>query len=449
VQSGERRDSSRGTWRRSWRGRLYSLLLARYRFLDRESCYRELASSTEDPAARFLVALCRHARARVPYYAQLPESAAQGSGWTRVPLLTKDLVRAHFEGLKSTDLESRRWHLNSSGGSLGHPVTLVQDTDFRRWSYATDLYYYREFLGADLDSVSKVVLWGSERDLFGESPGPSTRFAWWLTQTTLLNTFKVAESDFVAYVDRINARRPYFVRGYAGSLYQLARIVRRRNLRLHRPRFVVSSAEVLRPPMRAEIEEAFGARVYDFYGSREVGAMAGECQRGKLHVFTFNNLLEVLAEDGRPAPPGEEGRVVVTNLHNYSMPMIRYEIGDTALRAEGCTCGSRLPALVRIAGRITDHFPTARGDIVHGEYFTHLFYFRDWVAEFQVLQRELNRIEVYWVPLAEIPASEKEDIEAKIRLVMGEECAIDWRRVDEVPRTPEGKLLFTRSLVGG
>jgi phenylacetate-CoA ligase len=166
-----------------------------------------------------------------------------------------------------------------------------------------------------------------------------------------------------------------------------------------------------------------------------------------MHIFEFNNLVEVVDAAGNAVNPGEEGRLIITTLHNYSMPLIRYDIGDTAIAGTTCDCGSTLPTLERVTGRVSDHFLTSTGDIVHGEYFTHLFYFRDWVEEFQVLQTDVDRIEIYYVSSRDPDATDVADIDAKIRLVMGQTCHVEWLRVDEVPRTPQGKTLYTRSLV--
>jgi phenylacetate-CoA ligase len=138
---------------------------------------------------------------------------------------------------------------------------------------------------------------------------------------------------------------------------------------------------------------------------------------------------------------------MVTTLHNLSMPLIRYDIGDTAVLGSACSCGNRLPTLENVTGRITDHFFLRDGTLVHGEYFTHLFYFRDWVAEFQVLQREVDLIEIYFVAQGELVQADRTEIDAKIRMVMGDSCRVEWNEVAEIPRTPHGKLLFTRSLV--
>ena len=430
----------------SLRYRIYRAARRLVTFRQWEAFYREITEQGSDLAHNYLGALLEYASTHVPYYAGLLP-ATDAEAFRRLPILTKERISDNFEELKSDHLYRHKWHLNSSGGSTGRPQTFVQDKVFKQWSLATQTYYYRRFLGMDYPQVPKIVLWGSERDLFNWSQGLKPKLSNWLTQTTFLNSFKITPDTMLEYIHVINKKKPEFVKGYASSLYELAVAARDRNIRLSPPRVVYSSAETLTPFMREVIEDVFQCKVYDFYGSREVGAIAGECRSGSMHIFDFNNLVEVVDVEGNAVSPGEEGRLIITTLHNYSMPLIRYDIGDTAVAGTACDCGSALPTLERITGRVSDHFVTPTGDIVHGEYFTHLFYFRDWVEEFQVLQTDVDRVEVYYVSTRDADPDDAADINAKIRLVMGETCAVEWIKVDEVPRTPQGKMLYTRSLV--
>src|SRR5262249_46143279 len=160
----------------------------------------------------------------------------------------------------------------------------------------------------------------SERDVFGQGESLGTRVYNALTQTTMLNSFRMTEDTMRRYVEVLAHVRPVYVRGYAGSLVELARFAEAEGLRLHRPRFVYSAAEMLRPEMRDQIERGFGAPVFDFYGSREVGALAGEGRDRRLHVFSFFNHVEVVDGHGRPVEGDGEGRVLVTTLRNFAMP---------------------------------------------------------------------------------------------------------------------------------
>ena len=425
----------------------YHAVRSAVRVAPKRGLLHRIRSSGQGADLARLASLLEHARKNVPFYSSAPVNGDDVlATLSRFPVVTKSLLRGNYDRFKSLDLSARKWFVSTSGGSTGEPVTFIQDRDFMDWRIATEAFYYAQFLRQEFNATPIVVLWGSERDLF-------SRFSWkarlwsWTTQTTFLNSFRMTPADMLRYVAIINRRRPVLVRGYAGSLYELARFVKMRGLRLYRPDAVYSSAETLSQPMRHVIEEVFGAPVFDYYGSREVGAIAGQCRRGAMHLFTFNNWVEVVDDHDRPVRPGAQGRILVTTLHNYAMPLIRYDIGDRAVVGEACPC-SPLPTLARLTGRVTDHFLTREGTLVHGEYFTHLFYFRDWVQEFQVLQTDMEAISVYFAAHRPPPKEDIADITEKIRFVMGDGCRINWEQVEHVPRTPQGKLLFTRSLVG-
>jgi len=258
--------------------------------------------------------------------------------------------------------------------------------------------------------------------------------------------------DIEQYIRTINSFKPEIIRGYAGSLFELCRYAEQKKISLYSPRIVVSAAENLYETMRDVIESNFGTKVYNFYGSREVSNLAGECKNGLLHLFQFWNYVEVLDNDNQPVHEGEEGRVVVTNLFNYSMPLIRYEIGDMAiLGPEKCSCGQILPTLKKVTGRVTEHFILENGTTVPAEFFIHLLgvvcYEQGGFEKFQVIQEEYNEIQINVVTRKEISDQYKNNINQKIRVVMGPECKIIWNTVEDIPKTPSGKYLYTKSVM--
>ena len=432
---------------RAWRFRLYLLLRGRRFYRDYTKrinmmAYDDLLSISHGHLAELLAFVKEHNE----YYSGL---LLDRDGFESLPVLTKETIRQQFERLQSVP-QGPRPYKNSSGGSTGRPTTLIQDASYSSWSNATQGYYFREFLGVGMNTVKNVWLWGSERDsLRLRELRFRSRVAGFLTNRIFLNTFDVDERRWLEYIEVIRRYRPHYVAGYAGSLYQIARVAREHNIRLHQPYFVYSSAELLRDFMRSEIEEQFNAKVYDYYGSREVGAIAGECVQGNRHVFAMNNLVEVFGDDDRPVVDDLEGRLIVTNLHNYSFPMIRYEIGDTgALDPQPCTCGSALPVIKQLSGRVTDHFILESGKLVHGEFITHLFYFRDWVDQFQVDQIDYDRLRIRIVCRDVVNENDIRDITQSIRFVMGPSCKLEYEYVDSIDKSPQGKFLFTRRLIG-
>jgi phenylacetate-CoA ligase len=399
--------------------------------------------------------LILHADKHSKYYHQIfqkidliQDGTVDISRFKEIPILSKEIIRKHHQDLISDDYKTRKWFNNSSGGSTGEPVRLIQDDMYLKWATATNYYYFKHILDTEEPVVKKVILWGSEQDLFKGDIGFKAKFQNWLSNIIFLNSFRMTEQDIEQYIRTINSFKPEFVRGYAGSLFELCRYAEQRKIPLFSPKIVVSAAENLSDTMRDVIESNFGTKVYNFYGSREIGNLAGECKDGLLHSFLFWNYLEVLDKDNQPVQEGEEGRVVVTNLYNYSMPMIRYEIGDMAiLGPEKCSCGHVLPTLKKVSGRITDHFILEDGTLIHGEYFTHLFYLKEWIIAFRIIQEDYLKIRIQIVIKGKINPSDQADIENKIILVMGSNCRIIWDIVDDIPKTPSGKYLYTKSLM--
>lgn len=405
-----------------------------------------------------LTSIIRHSYDNVPYYRQIfddiglvENNIVNISKFKDIPILTKDSIRTHWDELISRDYTTRKSFYNSSGGSTGEPLKFIQDDNYLKWRNATNYYYYYNFLNVNEYSVKKIILWGSEKDLFSGGLGPRATMTNWLTNTVFLNSFKMSENQMNKYINIINSFEPVLIRGYAGSLFELAKYAKRKNIKMYKPRLLISAAEMLRDEMILEIESVFGTKVYNFYGSREVSGLAGECNKGQMHTFNFWNYLELLNKDNSPVNGGEEGKVIVTNLFNYSMPLIRYEIGDVAiLGTKRCACGSPLPTIEKITGRITDHFHLVNGTTVPAEFFIHLIGVvcnKGFIMKFQVIQEDYNKIRILVVPEKKLDEADIMEIEYKIKFVMGEDCNISWEWVDDIQKTAGGKYIYTKSLI--
>jgi phenylacetate-CoA ligase len=163
---------------------------------------------------------------------------------------------------------------------------------------------------------------------------------------------------------------------------------------------VMTFSEVLSPETRRAAEAAFDCKVVDCYGCNEGGFIAWQCpvHETVMHIAAESNFVELLDEQGEPVAQGELGRVVLTSLHNFAMPLIRYDVGDLAAFGPPCSCGRGLPALSRIAGRTHSVFilpggrrlvPDAR-DLAFFEFIP--------MRQFQFVQHTLNDFELRYVP---------------------------------------------------
>jgi phenylacetate-CoA ligase len=408
---------------------------------------------TDATAGTALNQLLAHCREAVPYYADLlqgvefePSGAAKPQEILQhLPVLKKETIRAHFERLRSKDLHSRKWSYNTSGGSTGEPVHLIQDAEYEDRSKAVSLLY-DSLLGCDVGEPL-VRLWGSERDIVGGTRSRKARFFNWLTNSTWMNAFRMSPEQMRHFVWTLNRVRPRLILAYAQAAYELARFVEQEGLRLTPQRAVVTSAGTLYPFMRAKIAEVFGCKVFNLYGSREVSEIACEIPGvDGLLVAPWGNYVEILDNEAKPVRAGEEGNIVVTCLTNFAMPLLRYWIGDRGAMLPAAQAGIQI--LKHVSGRNVDAFRTRDRTLVDGEYFTHLLYFRPWVRKFQVVQKSYERVLFKVVRVnGDPPRSELEDIVAKARLVMGRECRVDFEFLADLPPHPSGKYRYTISEV--
>jgi phenylacetate-CoA ligase len=407
---------------------------------------------------KYLKKLILHVYKNVPYYRGIFEKIniinnddVDLSKFHDIPILTKKNVNEHLKDLTSSDYNTRKWEYNFSGGSTGEPTRFIQDIYYNSWVNATNHFYYNDMLGINDIRCKKILLWGSPKDVFKGNIGVKAKVGNWLSNTVFLNSFKMSESDMMQYLHVINHVKPEYVRGYAGSLFELCRFAERKNIKLYSPRILVSSAETLTAEMREKIEAVLGTKVYDFYGSRETASIAAECKKGVMHVFSFNNYVEVVDDSGNPVNEDEDGRLIVTNLHNFSMPFLRYEIGDLAVCGfDTCSCGVVLPTLKKIYGREEEQFVTKEGKIVIGYYFVHLIGVvlnKGFIKKFQVIQEDYDRIKILAVLDTLLPESEMKEIEQKIKMQMGKDCQVVWEFVEEIPALKSGKFLYTKSLL--
>jgi phenylacetate-CoA ligase len=397
--------------------------------------------------------LVRQAYDHVPYYRSVldehgvrPNDIQTADDLRRLPILTKEIVRH-----RGADLRARAgvtWpqlvRANHTGGSTGAPLTFYQDQNYRDWNEMAHIRDY-EMCGYRLGD-SMAFVWGSDYDNKVHTTLRG-KLRDYLEQVLYLDAFDAHEPDLDQFCLMLSRFKPRLLVGYVSSLTLLAGLALARKQRLVRPGAIESSAETLTPAQRDLLERAFGCQVFDRYGCREVGSIAHECPaHDGLHIAADNNVVEIVA-DGEPMAAGHDGSVIVTNLNNYAMPFIRYATGDIAIMAHHqCPCGRGLPLLEKVVGRSTDIIVCPSGKLLHGEFFTHLFYKLPGIREFQVIQRTKTRLEIHVVPEdGSMSDRSIESLKDTIRSYGDPDFEVRVLVVDRIERTPSGKYRFVVS----
>lgn len=397
-----------------------------------------------------LTLLLSHCQKNVPYYAKIMESIHHSfqddpiAYLNELPILTKEIIQTRFNDLQSSDLGKRKWLVNSTGGSTGVSLQFIQDRDYYSRAGAISLLFSK-LIGKELGE-KEVYLWGSQHDIEGTSEGWRTRLANSISNRTFLSVYHLDDRTIRNEIQTLNQIRPKLIIAYAGAMYEFARFAEREHIKVIPQKAIMTSAGMLYPFMRKEIEKVFQCKVYNRYGCREAGDIA--CERpgvGGLWVAPWGNFIEVVDNDGKPVPPGVEGDLLVTSLNNFAMPFIRYHIGDRGVLAPNGSNGKNFQGQVlnNILGRTNDMFINKNHDLVDGILFLPLLAYKSWIKKYQVVQKQPDYVVIKIIKWGKEPAPDEiEWIRSKAKGIMGAECEIKIEFVDEIPSTPGGKYRY-------
>lgn len=321
----------------------------------------------------------------------------------KLPIISKEQFRKDNAAFFKKDFDVSKIRKGKSGGTTGAPVITLHDNNSRSIVWGS---YYRwyDWMGIKLgDPV--ITLWGSRTVLdLKLRTAIKDKFVDFLYNNTTINAFQLNKNSLPEIINILNSKKPYLIKGYLSAIYQVAEYIKTHNIQLKfNPKAISTTSETLLPPYRLFIERIFGCPVYDQYGCGEVEAVAYECaEHNGLHVNSEHVIVEVLDENDQPVFD-KIGRIVVTDLDNFAMPIIRYENGDLGtLSSEKCTCGRNHPLLKSIDGRTIETIILANGSKVHGVFFTDIFH------ELNILTNQVNRFQVF----QEIPG----DIELRLEV---------------------------------
>lgn len=403
-----------------------------------------------DRQAERLQALLVHAKANTDYYRELFEIAGVSPGDAgpaslhRLPLLTKDIVRGQFKRLIARNLPESSLSSARTGGSTGLPMTFVRDKECLYRRKAQELYFDR-WMGFRLGDKAALFVAASHFD----SPGERWKAAIRNTTCDRLLRFDphhITDEYMAAFARDFRRFRPTLIKCFPNSLAIFAEYLVRRGMRVPGVDAISSTGENLYPHQRTLFEKTFGGRVFEKYGTRESGVIACECREHRgLHLFTDGALVEILDASGQPVRPGEMGRLVVTDLFNFGMPMIRYEIGDMAVATDRvCACGSPLPLVEKILGRDRDILYDSAGNPKPGYLFVEAINNLDLPAQFQVIQTERRRLLVRVVKRID-GELDLRALTDRFREILGKSVQVVFEYTDTIARDPSGKFRYVMS----
>ncbi len=383
--------------------------------------------------------LVRHAYTQVPFYKDLldsiplkPEEIQKTEDLKKIPVTTKKQIQDSplSRVISRNHLQSKCVEIKTSGSS-GTPLRLFFERhDFSR----LNMNWLRPLLAYG------VRPWHRKMEITGpHNILPIKRWynylGFWRTRT--VSVFKSPQE----WLDLMNSYEPDILYGYSGSLKLLALHIQKNKMMHPDSRFIFGVSDLIDHECRELIYSTFKRKIIDLYGAAEAGCIAWECRSCEgYHINMDTVVVEFLSDQKTDSKEGQ-GRIVVTNLCSYAMPIIRYDLGDIGSASDKKTiCGRELPLMRVIEGR-DDAFIV----LPSGERLSPMFFFgimkpiKD-IKQWRIYQDSDGRITVLLVPSPELSSITISALGQRIKANIRENIPLDIQIVDHIPMDPSGKV---------
>lgn len=404
---------------------------------------RYSAIQIQDYQNQEFLKLVKHVFAHVPFYRRYTDDVGVSFGdiksladISKLPIIEKDMLRENPHDFCSDSyLGGKKFALTTSG-TTGKPLAIYCDAISRQRHYAF-WARLREMNGI-VKGMKRATFFGRVIQRADDIKPPFWRYDY-VNRNLLCSSYHLSDDCLYAYCEKLVKYGPDEIIGYPSSLYRLAQFINKKGGFSIFPRVVFTTAETLLKNQREEIEQAFGTKVVDQYGSTEMVHFAAQCNEGLYHIHPEHGYCEVLDGVGRPVSCGEIGEFVCTGFVNYAMPLIRYRLGDCIAISSNnqCACGSAFPIISDIQGR--------SDDVVYNVNRIPVGRFSPWKNIEGILQAQMVQADWDEVFLRIVLSSKengkrvKKKLEDKVRQTLGSRMKIKVEFVDFIKKEKNGK----------
>lgn len=421
---------------KSWRARL-----RRY-----EKAERASLETNRELQWQALMKLVHHAYESSPFYRRRfdevgirPSDLTSPGDFKNIPFLVRDDIRNNLDDLRSRRYRPEDLLHSTTGGTTDMPVPLLRDSECVREKVVIQ---WRFNLWAGFRPGDKALyLWGARFDI---PQNPSWR--WRLYEYCLMRrvwapTSDLSEATLESYRRLLNRFRPRVIYAYPRALASFCEFLRDCRRAYARPKVAISNAEVLYPEQRQVIEDVLGCPVFDHYGTRDFGLVAAECEcRQGMHLNPAAVFFEFLPI--KDATVDGLSELVVTDLLNYGMPMIRYRVNDCAMTQSGpCPCGRGYPLFKGLVGRTSALFRLANGVVIMGGSLLSraIGAASPAIKKVQIVQETLADFKLRFVPGNSFREGDLKALQDRLDEYFGVRLHWEFEKVLDIERDPSGK----------
>lgn len=413
-----------------------------------------------------LARLVRHAHDNVPFYGSRLEAAGcradslNRESWSRLPVLAREEVQQAGRDLDSQHpppQHGKPFDISSSG-STGVPVSVrktpLANSVWKAITLRDHLWHGRDFAGRLCAIRDTEAILGIGKGHLAAYPKGIALKNWGSVTAQLFETGPAAALHIHTPIEQqaewLQRQSPGMLVTFPSNLMRLAQYCRQKRINFPSLKSISTLGEVVTPSLRAAVREAWDLPVQDIYSAAEVGYIALQCpDHEHYHVQSEAALVEVVDAQGMACKSGEVGRVVITPLHNFATPLLRYAVGDYAEVGDPCPCGRGLPVLKRILGRTRNMLKLPTGQEVWPELEGATLVEVAPIRQFQVVQTGLGDLELRLVPQRPLTPSEEDGLRRMLRYRLQYDFAIAITYHQEIPRSRSGKYEDFKSELQG
>jgi phenylacetate-CoA ligase len=417
--------------------------------LDNESKSRQEIERLQEEKIKKLI---KYAYKNCSYYKEkfdakkiIPENITL-ENFNQLPILQKKDIKERLLDLKSSVIDEKNLTKTGTGGSTGVPTHFYLDRNFLSYVWALKVRNLM-WTGWKIGEWD-FRLWGSAFDV---RPADIVRekIALHIKRIKVYPAFEISQKLIKKFISDIIRHRPTIIQGYNMPLVVVAKYILKHKITLgYKPRGVINCAETLFDPQRRLMEEAYGCKVFNRYGGRELSDVCHECQHGNMHINDDLVYVEIVDDNGNLVEPGKLGHILLTGLENFGMPFIRYKVEDMGIlddKNKQCPCGRPLRIMRSVIGRSQDILRLKDGKYLAGEFFPHLF--KDFnIKKFQVIQEKVDEFRIKVVKDTGLSQEDILYLENKIKEYT-ENSSVIFDFVEDIENSASGKFRFTISKI--
>ncbi len=395
-----------------------------------------------------------HSYLNIPYYKKTfdeagvhPEKLKTINDLASYPVITKDIVRFHHSELINQKGLFRGKFKSHTSGSTGQPMWTYYD--FKSWIRKKYLVKARTRMECGVKPIDKIVIFESTSQ--NSSEKGNILFRTFKSHYSVYSIFDSIEKT----VKKLITFSPSVLYGPPSYFFQMAQFIAMNNFQLPSIKRIFTSSEYLQDTVREYVKEIFNAEIYDIYGSTEFKEVAWECEKHEgYHINEDEVIVEVLSElttswkDGKPAKPGIIGNIVITDLRNTIMPLIRFQLNDKGILInEKCSCGRTFSMMKPYAGRSSEYIILPNDETLSPYLFTTSIERIEGLLQYQVIQITSQKILVNVITHSEDYRLIANTIKEILKNITKNMMEIEIQLKTKLELEENGKLKVVRNLL--